>query len=147
MRNKGFTIIEFMIVVAIVGIAAAIVIPNFLRFQQRSKPVNGVTQPIPSPMLVEILNPSGVEGPLGTFRVGSHCHTLRGDSVQGFAKEGHRVLVRYLAVLDPKLGSCPHGTLFFLGIDDFWDLDEKTSSSEDDSDIVKRLLEEDAKNR
>ncbi len=57
-KSKGFTLIELMIVVAIIGILAAIAIPNFIRYQLRSKTAEAKT------------NMGAIKTNMETFRAG-----------------------------------------------------------------------------
>ncbi len=63
-NRKGFTLIELMIVVAIIGILAAIAIPNFMNYQCKAKQ-------------------SEAKANLGTIRTGQEAYRAEFDEYAG----------------------------------------------------------------
>jgi len=101
--KKGFTLVELMIVVAIIGILAAIAIPNFVRFQARSKQSEAKTN-------------------LKAIFTGQKARYAERDSYSaslgdiGFSPErGNRYQYDLGAIADPLVTSGPTGTAFACG--------------------------------
>ncbi len=101
-NRKGFTLVELMIVVAIIGILAAIAIPNFLQFRLKAKTSEAKSN------LGAIRSTEVAYFAEWNFYVGSQTPTPVADRSGSAAKVAWDTTTRF-----SLLGFAPEGSVFY----------------------------------
>jgi type IV pilus assembly protein PilA len=86
-QQKGFTLIELLVVIAIIAILASLAIPQYLKYQRKSK-VSSYAEPIARGCLMDLVaycmeNPGSGNYSIGSGSSGANCKSTSVSTAGG----------------------------------------------------------------
>lgn len=106
MKNRGFTLIELMIVIAILGVLAAIAIPVYQDYIGRARVTEGVSLASGAKIAVAEFQQANNAFPVDNAEAGLPAAAdINGRDVESVAVAGNRITVTYRDVRIPNGGT------------------------------------------